>query len=53
MPTRPGRYPIRGRDGRIRTVKVIDMNGELYVVRAWGLCAVPLALFGGTWLLPA
>lgn len=52
LPTIPGRHPFRGRDGRIRTVRVIDMNGELYAVRGWWIfsIAVPLAMFEGTWL---
>jgi hypothetical protein len=51
-PQAPGRYMLSV-DGDIKVVKVIDMNGELYMVRhRWFLftTAVPINNVEGRWI---
>jgi hypothetical protein len=51
LPDRPGRWQLTARDGSTTVHRVIDRNGQLYVVRRGLLAvAVPIAHLEGDWL---
>jgi hypothetical protein len=51
VPDRPGRWQLTASDGSTTVHRVIDRNGELYVVRRGLLAvAIPVAHFEGDWL---
>lgn len=51
LPDRPGRWQLTQPDGSVVVCRVIDRNGELYVVRGRALSvAIPIAHFEGVWI---
>lgn len=51
LPDRPGRWQLTKPDGSVVVHRVIDRNGQLYVVRGRALSvAVPIAHFEGAWV---
>lgn len=51
-PDRPGRWKLIQASGNEMTVRVIERNGALYVVRGgWFAVARPVDHFEGSWLL--
>jgi hypothetical protein len=51
LPDRPGRWQLTKPDGSVVVHRVIDRNGQLYVVRGRVLSvAVPIAHFEGVWV---